>query len=300
LVAYIKSNEGKISIYNLTDKKEIFQTDSTKIGLFDGQIRQTPTGYRILVSHSPDNQNYTNTILTISTRATTTPTQETKINDNQQAILSPDGNSVFYLHEDVSGVFGILKSLTTGQEKEIFRSPLSTWTLAWPNKDTITLQTKPGRGVDGYFYTLSTTGVLTSILNKTDSLVAKMSPDGKKVIYNKLDNTLSTYIYDIEKKTSYKLAIKTIVDKCSWFGNEKIYCLAPREALTENSLEDWYKGKTSFTDDLWTINADTKNAQKVGSLPTKLDGYNLFINSGETTAFTTNKLDGSVVMIPIQ
>lgn len=177
-----------------------------------------------------------------------------------EAIYSSDSTKMFYILPYKDGIVGITASADGSRKNQIFESAFTEWTVDWPNKDNITLTTKPASVADGFMYSLNpNTKSFNKILGKIKGLTVKMSPDGNHVLFADKDMTLS--IYNIAKKQKTQLSVKTLPEKCVWGSdNESIYCGVPKY-LEKNEYPDvWYQGLVNFSDDVWKIDIISNNA----------------------------------------
>lgn len=180
-----------------------------------------------------------------------------------EVAYSADGSKMFYIIPYKDGVLGISAFADSSRKNQIFESAFSEWLIAWPNKDIITLTTKPSYSVDGYMYKLNpNTKSFDKVLSGIKGLTTNMSPDGKYVLYADQNNSLN--VYDTTTKKKFQLSIKTLPEKCVWGSdNETIFCGVPKY-IEQNEYPDvWYQGVVSFNDDIWRVDVISTNAQLI-------------------------------------
>ncbi len=75
-----------------------------------------------------------------------------------------------------------------------------------------------------------------------------------------------------------------------------MYCAVPRAASGTNYPESWYRGETSFSDQIWRIDVAAGNASMILD-PTRvtgvgdIDGIKLKLDEGQNYLFFVNKKD---------
>jgi hypothetical protein len=212
--------------------------------------------------------------------------------------ISPDTSLIFYLFNWKEGVAGTTASFLGANKAQIFDSQYTEWLSQWPNKNMITLTTKPASGVPGYMYTINPiTENFKKVLGGINGLTTLTSPDGKLVLYG--NDKLSLNIYNIDTGESQSLRVNTLPEKCIWGESSNIiYCTAPKFINEEFSYPDaWYQGEISFSDDIWKIDVLSGNASIIlkSSLDdqntTEIDGIKLVLDSAEDYLFIINKKD---------
>jgi hypothetical protein len=192
--------------------------------------------------------------------STTYSTAEKNINIPVGNIsLSLPEKKIFYFSKGTGK--GMLSSIDGSVKSNIITTTLSEWLPQYVNKSLIALTTKPSAYFKGYLFFLNTngTGKNDYILGEKYGFNTLISPDGKKVIYSEIINdTLETFIYDVKSKTSTYLTQSTIVDKCTWSKDSKtVYCGIPQKLYQAPYPDAWYNNDTSFSDNIWSINALT-------------------------------------------
>jgi len=212
--------------------------------------------------------------------------------------VSPDGKNIFYLFSSGDGVVGINSLIDGSKKSQVFDSAFSEWAADWPNQRLISLLSKPSSRVLGYLYSLDPqNGSFEKILSGISGLTAKLSPDGKAVLY--ADNGLGLKIYDIKNKTSAGLGVKTLPEKCVWGKNNvSLYCAVP-QFLPEGEYPDsWYQGLISFSDSIWKIDAGSNTttllANPSASFGNNIDAIKLQLSPDGNYLFFINKKDSTL------
>ena len=231
------------------------------------------------------------------------------LTENIKAVsTNPEQDKLFYIVNHSGGTTGIIADFDGSKKTQIFDSPLREWLVEWPSAQTVTLTTKPSASIPGFMFLLNTkNGTLTRAVSGIRGLTTLTSPDASMVLYS--ENTrdgLSLKTYSFKKATSETLSITTLPEKCVWSKNDStsVYCSVPTY-LGEGTYPDgWYQGVSSFSDDIWKIDASSGVADLVAE-PKKLvgrdiDGTNLFLSPKEDFLFFTNKFDSRVWSLRLQ
>ncbi|MBU1179068.1 hypothetical protein KKB69_01915 [Patescibacteria group bacterium] len=234
---------------------------------------------------------------TTSTTTTTNQLEGSFLPLNLSAIvMSPSQEKIFYLLKN-NGVTGVTASLENKNQKEIFSSPFENFLIKWPQKDIITIQTKPSASIEGYFYSLNPqTGDFSKIIGGIKGLTALYSSVGNKVIYSQSEkNGFSAKIYDAKEKTFSDFSYKVLPEKCFFSPTKEnlIYCAAPKSIPGGNYPNDWYKGLISFEDSLWAIDL-ANGSTKIIMDKDGFDAINLFTDDSENYLLFQNKKDGAL------
>lgn len=217
--------------------------------------------------------------------------------DNITSIsVSPDLTKIFYLFETEEGsAVGVTAGVSGTTKTQIFSSPFSEWLSDWPTTNLITLTTKPSGLVPGYVYALNPTKKsFTKILGDINGLTTLTNPNGKSILYS--NNTLSLNIFTIGTKNITPLGVNTLSDKCTWSkASIVVYCAVPTFTTQAVYPDDWYKGKISFSDNIWKINTSTGETTLISDpyivAGEDIDGIKLILDKDEKYLFFVNKKD---------
>jgi hypothetical protein len=216
--------------------------------------------------------------------------------------ISPKQDQVFYLAAGANGSTGYLTDWAGNRPSSIFTSPLTEWASQWATSTTIALLSKPGAAVPGYLYWLNIkTKELTPVLSEVPGLGALTSPDLKNILYSALNNNRLTFgIYSTGTKVFKPLNITTLADKCVWNKTgQTAYCGAPRQLPTGEYPDAWYRGEISLADNIWKIDAATKQAElifnpKLAGTGADLDATQLTLSDDQKTLYFVNKNDNQL------
>ncbi|PJE73457.1 MAG: hypothetical protein COV02_02545 [Candidatus Terrybacteria bacterium CG10_big_fil_rev_8_21_14_0_10_41_10] len=172
------------------------------------------------------------------------------------AAVSPVEDKVFYLILADGEHQGIVANFKNENKNSIFSLNFGEFNAEWPNRDIITLITKPAAMADGYLYFLNQrTEKFERILGGVKGLTARVSTDASKIIYSASDSrngNFNTRILDAASNSSSEFDFNTLPEKCVWGANSKtVYCAAPKSLPKADYPDEWYQGEISFNDSLW-------------------------------------------------
>ncbi len=212
--------------------------------------------------------------------------------------VSPDSSKIFYLVNINNTSVGVTAGALGESKSQVFGSPFTEWLSQWPNFKMITLTTKPAGGVPGYMYAIDPDRKdFNKILGGISGLTTLTSPSGKLVLYSSSsDNSLNLSVYDTETGNSSLLGIKTLPEKCVWTkASDSLYCAVPKFLDSVPYPDAWYQGLISFSDEIWKIDTESGNTQKIADPALisneEVDGIKLALDDSENYLFFLNKKD---------
>ena len=217
--------------------------------------------------------------------------------------VSPKKDQVFILVKEGIGSTGYVSSFDGSKTVQIFTTPLTQLNVDWPTDTSIAITTKGISDQAGYLYLInSKTGVWSKVLGPLNGLSARVSHDGKHVLYSTSDGNdgVTTKIYTVSTNSSMEAMIHTLADKCVWgnFYKDMAYCAVPFQNVAGAYPDDWYKGVVSPVDKIWQINSATNELHIVnpliGQAKTVVDAFNLGLDNKDNYLFFMNKNDLSL------
>ncbi len=208
--------------------------------------------------------------------------------------VAPDNNQLFYLFNTPSGVLGTIMSASGSNKTQVFSSVYTEWLSQWPNKDLITVTTKPSFGIPGYMYGINPNlKNFQKILGNINGLTTLTSPNGKMVLYT--DDTLGLRLYDTESNDTINLNTRTMPEKCVWgVLSDRVFCAVPQFINSGEYPDAWYQGEVSFTDSLEEISligGESKKLTKLGEVTEPFDATKLTLSEDGNYLFFINKKD---------
>ncbi len=222
--------------------------------------------------------NATSTLFDIKEKSLYLPTDNISVSNKDKKIFFFKRNSGegFITNIDGSGV----KSIINTSIRDILPQ--------YVNKNKVAINTKPSAYFEGYLFFINPENKTNEyILGEKYGFTTLISPDGNKVLYNEIvDNVLQTSIYDIKNKETVTLSQSTLIEKCTWSKDSlKIYCAIPYILAQLPYPDIWYQGKTDFSDNIWSIDANTgvfnlKIALQ-DQVSESIDAYNIKLSENE-------------------
>lgn len=231
-------------------------------------------------------------------------------------VLPATGEGGFFLERGLSQVLGVgsstlftLKTSSFGSTGTVanskgevvrtaFTSTLSSLRVFATSKGYIA-QTKASSSLDGYAFSISTTGAFSRILGPHKSLSILPNADGTLVLYSyQLEGSMRMALLNRNSGDVTALPLSTLTEKCTWSGDEEsIYCGVPQSAKG-NLPDEWYQGARFFTDRIWKIDLSDRVATLLLD-PSKAEGVaidmvSVSIDKSSDFLFFKNKQDGSL------
>jgi len=221
--------------------------------------------------------------------------------------VMPSGSSILYIEETGAGSVLSTLSLEEGSApKKVTSSNLRGWEV--DAKDAFALLTqKPSGTLPGSSYVLDlTTGAKKLILQQATGLMAKISPDGTRVLYSDTQegSLPKLSIRNIETNATIRLDASGFAEKCVWsLAGAKIYCALPNSFPQVLYPDAWYQGDVHFSDSLWEIDTLTGEMRQLFS-PKESEGISIDMVSLSTdltgrVIFFINKTDQTLWSITL-
>ncbi|MDO8492901.1 MAG: hypothetical protein Q7S34_04635, partial [bacterium] len=165
---------------------------------------------------------------------------------------------------------GFISNSDGTKSAKVFTSPLNEW-LSFPISESLVyLQTKSSGRANSFLFSLNTkTGVLTEILGNMVGLSSLPNKKGDMILYSETSRGAPRlHLYNVAKKTTINLSLKTLAEKCVWSENlnTRLVCAVPRELPNGIYPDLWYQGKISLSDDLWEIDTLTGETKELIAL----------------------------------
>ncbi|MBU1046337.1 hypothetical protein KKH36_00980 [Patescibacteria group bacterium] len=251
-----------------------------------------------------------NIIKTYSANLTGTTTNNTVelngvyLQNNIQDIIYFNDN-LFYLINSGSDSKGILVNKENEKAQQLFFSPLREWLISNINNTLISFTTKSNENTLGYMFIYNPkTDNFSKIINKKLNLSTLLNKNSDILyLYNEnLKPQLS--FYSSKEKINSNIPILTFPEKCVWSQDDiNIFCGVPTQSISNNSLNDWYKGNVLFNDNVWKINIETGKLTEIISLTELeqegIDVTNISITDNNDFLIFINKKDYSLWSLQI-
>jgi len=182
--------------------------------------------------------------------------------------VSPSTDNMVYFAKQTNETVVVTLNFATQTLEQLFTTPFSEWAPHWTGEESITLYTKPSGLVDGYLYNLSTVeGTLTKLESSVSGLTGTMNGAQEKLFVSEGGSSVSNQIINISDGSKTPVSFKTLPEKCVWSKDSVIiYCAVPDFLGRGLYPDDWYKGKVSFTDSMWSLNTQTGETRQLSDL----------------------------------
>ena len=165
--------------------------------------------------------------------------------------------------------------------------------IEWPDKDKLSIRTMPSGLAQSIIYKIDLSdNNLEKVIKETYGLTALWSPLGDKLLISETNSqgkNLKLKLVDLDEQIIKELTFITLPEKCVWAqDNRTIFCAVPKNIpISAVMPDDYYKGKISFSDEIWKINLETEDIIKIKDssdynakelLLSPFEDYLLFIN----------------------
>lgn len=320
VIRYVEQKTGDIYDYSLNNKssERIFQ--QTLLGIHDALWSSDGKNTVLRFLKTTGNEDTVKTYV-VSFNDISSESPDEQVSDNNdpfgkflpddllEVVISPDDKNVVYLQKEGVNSFILSENLSGDQEREqIFTSPFTEWLVEYPKEGLLALTTKPSYNIDGYLYFINIeNGTMEKILGETKGLTALTNSGATKILYSKSEkDSHNLVVYNIETKTETILELNTFPEKCIWGGvenNNLLYCAVSNFTDNTSLPDEWYKGKVSFSDDIWLINTETGKSGIIAETEKfNKDGIDVikpFLDPNDKHLLMTNKKDGALWMLEL-
>ena len=165
-------------------------------------------------------------------------------------------NDVLYTVAGGSGLYGKSLDLETNTTKTIFEIPFREATIVWGKgpDDSHYVFPKSSRYLEGYLYEIKA-GAFRRLPVSGFGLLANGAPN--EVLYSTLESdTYVSRLLNVEAKLAQDLPLTFIPEKCT-FGVTLLYCGVSYNPNDYGFPDNWYRGETSFADNIWKLSPQT-------------------------------------------
>lgn len=205
--------------------------------------------------------------------------------------FSPDGNSILFLKEELSGGSGILRNLATGVDTKIFSNPYSEWIPSWLGSSSVFLTTRASSSYKGAGFEVPLSErALKRVFRGISGLTTNTDLKGGYIIYS--DSSTGKpelFVFNRQNGETLTTGIRTLPEKCVFAETSIAFCAVPNQIPSGSYPDDWYKGIVQFSDSLWEISLSDGKTKRVSSMSS-------LINGG-VDAVSLNYLDGFVYFV---
>jgi hypothetical protein len=219
--------------------------------------------------------------------------------DIKEIAVSPKRDRIFTYNIENSRGIGYISGFDESKKTKVLDIPLTQVTVDWPEENTIVISTKPSGVSSGFVYLFDIKkSSLTKVLGGVTGVVAKVSPDAKKILFSSTKPTgIATSLYSLKDNSTQDVVFRTLADKCTWsrLRPAEVYCAVPAKFDSGVYPDDWYKGAVSFVDQVWHLDTTTGEVHLLANLLTLsnslIDATNLTLDPKENFLYFVNKRD---------
>lgn len=226
-------------------------------------------------------------------------------------VFSPNQSNIAYLFYDPAKEEGNISiaDATAQNWKNIFSTVITDWSIDWPSENLISLLTLPSGLAQSALYIINPNTLDYELaISDLYGLTAKVSPDGKKVIYSYTDSkgeNIKTSLSNIDGSDQKEMQFITLADKCVFtHDSKKIICGAITNYSDETLPDDYYMGMFKSNDAI--IQYNTENSQTISVLPLSeagpipIDVSEPTLSPEEDYLFFINRWNGRPYSLPLQ
>ncbi|HEY4490221.1 MAG TPA: hypothetical protein VJC12_03135 [Candidatus Paceibacterota bacterium] len=217
-------------------------------------------------------------------------------------VTSPSGNKIFYTLSGGSIFNFIISEFNGSKPLKIYSSRLKGWQNSFPNENSVSITSSPSYAAEGYSYLINLkSGLVEKTIGGKIGLTTLYSSSTKGVLYSKsVNNSFTSFLLNRENKIDLETNISTLPEKCVWGEKNSsfIYCGVPKNIPAGTYPDDWYKGKISFSDNVWIYDTNTSATESVidplKSVGEDIDMVEPKLSKDETLLIIRNKKDSSL------
>ena len=300
VVRYTERGTGHIFETKLPDVQKVRLTNETLPQIYEAYFRQD--GGVVLYRTLDESDVVRNMALTLTPpRGTSTEAlytiSMTALRGQIDSISSGPGDVLTYVLKDTQT---ITSSKFNGDGvKNLWSGAFTSWRTGRLGTGTFVF-TKPSASLPGYAYSLASQS-LTKLIGPLNGLVVTANPAGTYLIYSySAGNTTRLSTRGVKAGVPADLSPATLADKCvgSAQGVAIFFCGAPTRGLTGREPDQWYQGKTHFSDEIWRFDAISQGATLIaeleGEFGVTLDVSSPALSSDERYFIFINKNDLSL------
>lgn len=206
------------------------------------------------------------------------------------------GANLFFSLRNNGGI--VSSTFTGGNTKTLFTSPFTNWRVSLLGNNLLVFPKPSFRAMSSLYSLSSGGGSLTKITGPFAGLMGVSNPAGNRILYSYYEeDSTKTFTLNTQAKSLSEILPATLAEKCVWSTREvsKFYCGVPITTISGNLPDDWYLGKTHFTDYIWQFDTDAETAKLISQPKTDfgldLDISEPKVNTSEDFMVFINKRD---------
>ncbi|MCA9354100.1 MAG: hypothetical protein KC877_01120 [Candidatus Kaiserbacteria bacterium] len=289
MVYYIEAGTGHIFTISLADGEEERISGTTIPGARTAAM--TPNGKHVIVQSGT-----TGEVIIGSFSTSSNGLQNVGLEGMVTSFAATINNTFLYATKVSSGVQTYEYDPISHTSAQLFTIPFREAAIKWgETADSVHyVYPKASSQLEGLVYEVRN-GKVTRL--PIDGYGLTAYGNGSAVIVSKLfgGKTYQSYLYT--PQTGLKnLPITTLTEKCtSYHTHSSFVCAAGTTQLDATLPDNWYKGVTTFADDLWKITPSLNSAERISSIRSEsgreLDITTLVVSMSDDILLFLNKKD---------
>ena len=171
-------------------------------------------------------------------------------------------NALYYSLQDSPSI--VSSAFNGSGLKTILSSAFTDWRLATGGNNLI-VYTKASTNVAGFAYILNpANGALTKLLGPLNGLAAIPDASGTRIVYSYNERGKpKAFAKNVRSEANLEILPVTLAEKCVWSMElpNLLYCATPINGISAGEPDNWYQGRTLYSDQFWVFDTDAEIAQ---------------------------------------
>jgi hypothetical protein len=304
VVRYVERGSGHISEALLPREGEPLEqvkiTNNTLPKIYEAVFRSDGLAV-VLRSLEGDSDVVKNMTLSLTAPRGTSTSQlysvtATNLRGNIATMAAGNTDTLFYVLKDSPSVNS--SSFTGNNQRQLLANPFTDWRFGKLGNNLL-LYTKASASAPGFAYSLPIAGgALTKLAGPLTGLTATGNFNGTRVLYSYSESgETKLFVKNIQSGALSEISPATLAEKCIWSSKDanSFFCGTPLNGISSNEPDNWYLGRTHFTDYIWKFNTATDIAELIAEPKTDfgvdLDVYEPKISANDDFLVFINKRD---------
>lgn len=204
------------------------------------------------------------------------------------------GNSLVYVAKNNNSILST--NFSGGEQKNLLATMFSEWRTAKFGNNVL-LYPKASFQAAGAAYSLIG-GSLTRLAGPLNGLTAVANSNAARILYSYSENGAAKMaVKNLSKGSVSEILPASLAEKCAWSPKRVnvFYCGTPLNGIGQSEPDNWYLGRSHYTDYVWEFDTDSEIAQLVSEPKTDfgidIDVYQPAISPNEDFLVFLNKRD---------
>jgi len=182
--------------------------------------------------------------------------------DIRELVLSPSGEEVLYLIEQLPG-FSIVRAEWNGERaRRVGSVGVAGWHMEWLSDDRIVLTQNGDDNAPGRVYEFKN-GTLSPLTPRASARTLLPRANSSALLYGSASGNSTLTARVDENASTISLPIRTTIDKCVWApgDNLTVYCAVPKILPDARSQGATFRGESHGTDAWWKIDVSAGSVE---------------------------------------